>query len=179
MDERHLPKPPDQPGASPDPPRTTVKKRYRQLAAVALILVLLALIGGVTVVTLEMRELTRTTERLQRSTEQLDNEVVSLDTRLHSQRRVLASLATELSETAEKLPPDFSSLVSEVEGSVVTVHVGSGQGSGFAVDTDPPRGYQTGILTAEVRIRALRGHPQGDGPMGRKDRSHRPRGLVG
>lgn len=105
--------------------------------------------------TYEVQDLNRNSESLERSTTRLGNRVVSLNARLQSQRRVLASLqeqvedlATELTETTENLPPDIPSLVSQIEDSVVTVHVGSGQGSGFAVDTVPPRGYQTGILTA-------------------------------
>lgn len=41
-----------------------------------------------------------------------------------------------------------------MQDSIVTVYVGNSQGSGFAVDVDPPAGYQVGILTAAHVINA-------------------------
>src|SRR5918995_2146378 len=154
METQNFPEPPNHLASQPDG-QSTSRRRRTWIVRIVLTLVLLGLIGSVTFISFELRHLDSSGERLERSATRLDNRLVSLDTRLQSQRRVLASLqkqvenlATELTETTEKLPPDIPSLVSEVKDSVVTVHVGSGQGSGFAVDVVPPGGYQAGILTA-------------------------------
>jgi S1-C subfamily serine protease len=53
-----------------------------------------------------------------------------------------------------RLPPDLPALVRKANKSIVTVHVGTELGTGFAIQSDAPNGFETAIITNEHVIEA-------------------------
>jgi len=80
--------------------------------------------------------------------DKLRNEADTLGRTVTSLQDQVGDLSSELKQTAKKLPPNLPDLIRQVKHSIVTVYVGTAQGSGFAVDLEPPAGYQPAILTA-------------------------------
>lgn len=91
----------------------------------------------------------------------LREQVSSLRTQLTNDRLRIRALQGSLDvleedvATAERrLPPNVPALVSKIQDSIVTVHVGGGVGSGFAVDLDKSPGYCSVVVTAAHVVEA-------------------------
>jgi S1-C subfamily serine protease len=91
----------------------------------------------------------------------LRNQNDRLATALADARAEIAELAREVSDQGtelegltdraiaieSRLPPDLPALVRRVNKSIVTVHVGNALGTGFAIESDAPDGFETAIIT--------------------------------
>ena len=140
--------PPDSREPVPSDESVPVKWRGVWVWRALLALILLSLIGGVALSQWVTRDLRNANEQLEQAVDKLRNEADTLGRTVTSLQDQVGDLSSELKQTAKKLPPNLPDLIRQVKHSIVTVYVGTAQGSGFAVDLEPPAGYQTAILTA-------------------------------
>ncbi len=66
---------------------------------------------------------------------------------LSNQQRNLGAVTRKLNELEGELPPNVPTIVEQVKDSIFTVRTGTFLGTGFVVRINPPKGYQTGIVT--------------------------------
>jgi S1-C subfamily serine protease len=84
-------------------------------------------------------------------TEELHDEIQE---GLQDLRQDLDATRASVAEITGQLPPDVPAIITDVRDSVVTIEVGRGLGSGFAIEADKiPLGYETAILTSAHVVR--------------------------
>ena len=130
--------PPDSREPVPSDQSVPVKWRGVWACRALLALILLSLIGGLALSQWETRDLRNANEQLEQAVDKLRNEADTLGRTVTSLQDQVGDLSSELKQTAKKLPPNLPNLIRQVKHSIVTVYVGTAQGSGFAVDLEPP-----------------------------------------
>jgi S1-C subfamily serine protease len=130
----------------PEAPETSSVGWPRRGAVVALALwtVVVTVFGAWLVVRLESRS------------DRLDEHLRAARAEAAASRSVAQDLSQEVRELSDevdslqgRVPPDIPRLVARAKRSIFTVHAGDALGTGFAISTSAPDGYETAILTNE------------------------------
>jgi S1-C subfamily serine protease len=100
-------------------------------------------------------------ERLATALQDARAEIAEVSRDLREQAAELEDLSGRTTDIESRLPPDVPALVRKADRSIVTVHAGNAQGTGFAIGSEAPGGYKTAIITNEHVIEAatIRGGP--------------------
>jgi S1-C subfamily serine protease len=155
---RPLPRVIPPPEGGPTGPERS-RRRWVGWAVVGLVIAVAA--GGSSIAFTLVGDLRSQNDRLATALADARAEIAEVAKEVRDQGTELDGLTDRAIAIESRLPPDLPTLVRKANKSIFTVHVGNALGTGFAIQSDAPNGFETAIITNEHVIEAatLQGGP--------------------